>query len=203
MPAPNCGSSAAGPTMSRRTAPTSIAASWSGSPTSTSWASSRTASTSRTISESGTIEVSSTITRSWGRRLLASWRKRPPGSQPNSRWIVEARTLPPTASCNRAAALPVGAHSPIRGGCAEASAASASVSATIRATVVVLPVPGPPAITVRSRSSATAAAVRCSANSSAGNAALIAVPSSARSPMSARMRLRARSAAASRRSSRQ
>ena len=59
---------------------------------------------------------------------------------------------------------------------------------TIRATVVVLPVPGPPAITARSRSSATAAAVRCSANSSAGNAARIASPSSARSPMSARMR---------------
>ena len=58
------GASAAGPTMSPRTAPASIDVSCPGSPTRISRASGRTASASRAISDSATIEVSSTITTS-------------------------------------------------------------------------------------------------------------------------------------------
>ena len=79
-----------------------------------------------------TIDISSTITTSWGNWLFASWRNRArdPGSQPSSRCSVDAETSPirsqssadsfeaspRTASASRAAALPVGAASAIRGG---------------------------------------------------------------------------------------
>ena len=66
------GPSAAGPTMSPRTAPASTEASCSGSPTRSSRASLRTASNSRAINDSETMEVSSTTTTSWGRRFRRS-----------------------------------------------------------------------------------------------------------------------------------
>ena len=92
--------------MSPRTAPASIEVSCPGSPTSTSRACGRTASTSRAMSESETIEVSSTITTSWGRRLPRWWRKRLwlSGRQPRSRCRVEACAA---SSCARTASLDV------------------------------------------------------------------------------------------------
>ena len=123
------------PTRSASTAPASTEASWSGSPTSTSRASGRTASSSRAISVSETIEVSSTTTTSYGSRLVRSCRNRaaavgPPAEQPVERRGLEAVepawsrgldgavvgvTDSCTASCSRAAALPVGAASAMRG----------------------------------------------------------------------------------------
>ena len=126
---------APGPTMSPSTAPASIEVSCPGSPTRTSRASGRTASTSRAISDSETIEVSSTITTSCGSRLPRSCRKRLwlPGRQPSSRCSVERvereqlrrgrgrdgrAFAPPRARppASRAAALPVGAASATSGG---------------------------------------------------------------------------------------
>ena len=78
------GAPAAGPATSASTAPASTEASWPGSPTSTSRAPGRTASTSRTISESETIEASSTITTSCGSALRR-------GARPSRRWTVERR----------------------------------------------------------------------------------------------------------------
>ena len=73
---------------------------------------------------------------------------RPPAARPRPRR---------TASSSRAAALPVGAASPIRTGRPGWSSSSASS----RATVVVLPVPGPPDSTLTQLSALTAAASRC------------------------------------------
>jgi hypothetical protein len=121
---------------------------------------------------SDTIDVSSTITTSYGSRFVRSCRNRlcEPGRQPSSRCRVEAgsagRSASPaarsdsdswaTASCSRAAALPVGAASAIRGTVSKHS----SSSAISRATVVVLPVPGPPAMTVTRPVEQAAAASR-------------------------------------------
>ncbi|SHV46891.1 Uncharacterised protein [Mycobacteroides abscessus subsp. abscessus] len=77
-----------------------------------------------------------------------------------SSWLTSSRT----ASCSRAAALPVGAASAIRNGAALADDAWSASSANSRATVVVLPVPGPPVSTVRPCDSAMSAAARCSSN---------------------------------------
>ena len=163
------------PTRSASTAPASTEASWSGSPTSTSRQSARTASTRRAIIVSDTIEVSSTTTTSWGSRLRRSCRNRLrlPRFQPSSRCRVWATGRPTasrwssngapasavrTASCSRAAALPVGAVSAIRSGRSDWSASSASSPAT----AVVLPVPGPPVSTVVHCRAAASAAARCS-----------------------------------------
>ncbi len=106
-------------------------ASWSGSPTSTSRVSGRTASSRRAIIVSDTIDVSSTTITSCGSRLSRSCRKRTAESNrdPSSRCSVVARRSPSravsaadsrcaispwTASSSRAAALPVGAVSAIR-----------------------------------------------------------------------------------------
>ena len=74
------------------TAPASTELSWSGSPTSTSRASGRVASSSRAIIVSDTIEASSTTTRSCGSRLPRWWRKRVllPGCWRSSRCSVMA-----------------------------------------------------------------------------------------------------------------
>ena len=56
-------------TISASTAPASTDASWSGSPTSSSRLSGRSASSSRAISVSDTIDVSSTTITSWGNRF--------------------------------------------------------------------------------------------------------------------------------------
>ena len=142
MPSPTAAPEpAAGRRCPPSTTPASIEASCPGSPTRISRASGRTASTSRAISDSDTIEVSSTITTSWGRRLPRSCANRLwlPGRQPSSRWSVEARRPSSssriasptgsravsswTASCRRAAALPVGAASATSGGRAPAATA--------------------------------------------------------------------------------
>ena len=164
--------------MSASTAPASTEESWSGSPTSTSRASGRTASSSRAIKVSDTMDISSTTTTSYGSRLSAWWRNRPRllGSQPSSRCRVTADRsatratssgpsrlrASASASDNRAAALPVGAASAIRGG---RPGWSPSMASTL-ATVVVLPVPGPPASTVTHCRAQTSAARRCRSSSS-------------------------------------
>ena len=170
-------------TRSASTAPASTEASWSGSPTSTSRVSGRTASRSRAIIVSDTIEVSSTTTTSWGSRLSRSCRNRTllSGRQPSSRCSVDGpevaeplavgrresrrRSRPATASCSRAAALPVGAVSAIRSGRRRRRSACSASSASRPATVVVLPVPGPPVSTV----------VHC-AGGVPGGSALLVVP---------------------------
>ena len=165
-------------TISASTAPASTDASWSGSPTSSSRLSGRSASSSRAISVSDTIDVSSTTITSWGNRFSRWWRNRDElsGRDRNSRCSVDAfssgrrsrstasslSTSNCTASSSLAAALPVGAASAIRsGGLPDSDACSAS-RASSRATVVVLPVPGPPVSTVSDCVRATSAAVRCS-----------------------------------------
>ena len=67
-----------------------------------------------------------------------------------------------TACWSRAAALPVGAASAIRGAGRAGAAACSTSSASSAATVVVLPVPGPPVRTVVLCDSAIRAAARCS-----------------------------------------
>ena len=122
-----------------------------------------------------------------------------PGRQPSSRCRVIAVDARPsrarsavgrarpssssTASCSRAAALPVGAVSAIRSVGRRRSACSAS-RASSPATVVVLPVPGPPVSTVVHWRGGRAAAARCSSYPSPGR------PGRAR-PSSARRRRRA------------
>ena len=172
-------------TRSASTAPASTEASWSGSPTRTSRASGRTASSSRAIIVSETIEVSSTTITSCGSRLARWWRNRTrlSGRQPSRRCSVEdcrpsrrARSTGSsssavascTASCSRAAALPVGALRAIRGGWPVAGSCCSATSASRPATVVVLPVPGPPVSTVVQRPAAARAAARCSSYPSRG-----------------------------------
>ncbi len=79
-------------TRSPSTAPAPTEVSWSGSPTSTSRASARVASSRRAIIVSSTIDDSSTTIRSYLSRLARSWRKRVAlsGRQPSSRWSVTA-----------------------------------------------------------------------------------------------------------------
>ena len=153
------------------TAPAPTEVSWRGSPTSTSRACGRTASSSRPIIVSSTIEHSSTTTTSYLSRLPRSWTEPgrvvgPPAEQPVQGHRVRAadpargpragqrrRARRRTASCSRVAALPVGAASAIdsrRSACRAWSASSTSS----RATVVVLPVPGPPVSTVVQRRAA-------------------------------------------------
>ena len=172
---PSSGGPATAPSalvMSASTAPASTEDSWSGSPTSSSRASERTASSSRAIKVSETIDISSTTTTSYGSRLSAWWRKRPrvPGSQPSSRCRVTADRsatratssgasrfrASASASDSRAAALPVGAANAIRGA---RPGWSPSMASTL-ATVVVFPVPGPPASTVTHCRALTSAARR-------------------------------------------
>ena len=165
-------------TRSANTAPASTDANWSGSPTRINRASGRTASNSRAIIVSDTIDVSSTTITSCGSRLPRLWRNlaEVSGLLPSSRCSViacnpanacrsDGASLPTsswTASCRRAAALPVGAASAIRKWVPLVSKANSL------ATVVVLPVPGPPVSTVNPCDSATSAAARCSSNP-AGN----------------------------------
>ncbi len=173
------GAVASGPTRSPRTVPASTLASWWGSPTSTRWASGRSASSSRAIIGSETIEVSSTTTRSCGRGFERSWRNRCVPREPRSRWSVVAslratvaataggtrpaavssRTSRATASPMVAAALPVGAASASRGTRPWTDPARCAAT-TRRATVRVLPVPGPPASTETRSVSARRAAWR-------------------------------------------
>ena len=113
-------------TRSFSTAPAPTEVSCSGSPTSTSRVSGRTASRSRAIIVRSTMDASSTTTRSYFSRLLRSWTKRVllSGRHPSSRWRVfesrvgcssgctwSAASSPATASWSRVAALPVGAAS--------------------------------------------------------------------------------------------
>ena len=85
------GSGAGACTRSPSTAPASIEASWSGSPTRTSRASGRTASSSRAISGSETIDVSSTMTTSWGSGFDRSCRNRPCASGAPAEQSVQRR----------------------------------------------------------------------------------------------------------------
>ena len=170
-----------GPTTSASTAPASTETSCSGSPTRTSRASGRTASTNRAMSESETIDASSITTTSCGKRWPRWWRNFPgrSGLVPSKRWMVVPATVRSpaltgsgvsrrsassrTASSIRAAALPVGAASATSGGLVPWLQACSPSRASSRATVVVLPVPGPPAITQSLRVAAAAAAARWSA----------------------------------------
>ena len=144
-------------TRSPSTAPASTEASWSGSPTRTRRASGRTASSRRAIIGSDTIDDSSTTTTSWGSGLARSCLNRPllPGMPAEQ--SVQGRSAAPrrpargppaaspavasaTASCSRAAALPVGAASAM----VSRSPPTSRSAASSLATVVVFPVPGPP-----------------------------------------------------------
>ena len=72
---------------------------------------------------------------------------------------------------SRAAALPVGAASPIRRNCPCPASASHCSRASSRITVVVLPVPGPPVISPKRRRAASAQAIRCQSALRPGSAA--------------------------------
>ncbi len=179
-------------TMSPSTAPASTEASWWASPTSTSRACGRIASSSREASVSDIIEVSSTTTTSYGSGLDRLCRNRVElsGRHPSSRCSVPAsrarmRSRRSTAASSapsppgnsgrfvaarsawpmRAAAFPVGAASATRSGWSPSSDISTPSS---RAIVVVLPVPGPPVTTLVQRRQATSAASRWSADASSG-----------------------------------
>ncbi len=169
------------PQMSPSTAPASTDVSWSRSPTSTSVASGRTASTSFAISDSGTIDASSTTTTSCGSGSSRSCRNRVGDRrcQRSSRWRVWPCSRPTNAvaaaasggsdrvaiasrmaSSILAAALPVGAAIAMRGGPWPRLPASRTWATSSETTVWVLPVPGPPEITDTGRSSALATARR-------------------------------------------
>ena len=72
---------------------------------------------------------------------------------------------------SRAAALPVGAASPMRRNCPCPASASHCNRASSRITVVVLPVPGPPVISPKRRRAASAQAIRCQSALRPGSAA--------------------------------
>ena len=102
VPCDITGPSATGPTMSRSTAPASIDASCSTSPTSSSRASWRTASSNRAIRVSGTIEVSSTTITSLQRATNYLARCDQANTEYSLKWFIQAGTSLIVAPTNAA-----------------------------------------------------------------------------------------------------
>jgi len=199
-------------TRSDKIAPASMEASCSGSPTSTSRASGRNASSSLANIVSDTIDASSTTTTSCGSRRPA-WCQNcaEPRRTPSNRWSVcgsrvrrkASSSSVSTRSCGaknasrtidwprREAARAVGAARAMRRGSGDDSCRATSS----RATVVVFPVPGPPPSTATLDSAQVAAAARWSSGSPPDHSRANAAPSSDWSTVTGSEARRSRSSA--------